>query len=79
MDVSPRGLDETFILSSEGGKKPKLLLPEEDGPYTDANWSPDGQKIVFSTLGGKIDRRVELRILDVASRKVTVVPGSERM
>ena len=79
MDVSPRGFDETFILSSEGGKKPKPLLPEEDGPYTDANWSPDGQKIVFSTLGGKIDRRVELRILDVASRKVTVVPGSERM
>jgi Tol biopolymer transport system component len=70
---------QSYIVSSQGGTISRLL-PEDSGPQTDPNWSPDGKKIVFSTsrLGGR-DTKSELRVLDIASHKVTTLPGSEGM
>ena len=48
----------------------------------DANWSPDGRKIVFSNcncVDGTADSKVHIRILDLASHQVTTLPGSEGM
>jgi Tol biopolymer transport system component len=44
------------------------------------NWSPDGKKVLFgmSTGRGSITKR-DLRIVDLQSRQVSVVPGSDGM
>ena len=78
-DSSSTGIPEAYIVSSQGGS-PRRLLPHEAGPQTDAGWSPDGREIVFSTSKevGK-DRNSTIRILDVASQRVTTLPGSVGM
>jgi serine/threonine protein kinase/Tol biopolymer transport system component len=80
MDVSQLpGTIKAYIVSSEGGS-PKLLLPEDDGYQTDPNWSPDGRKVVFCKgWNQNQNKNSVLRILDVASRQVTTIPGSAGM
>jgi eukaryotic-like serine/threonine-protein kinase len=70
---------QTYIVSSKGGAVHRVL-PWDGGPQTDPDWSPDGKKIVYSTspLGGR-DARSTIRILDIATRNVTTLPGSEGM
>jgi serine/threonine protein kinase/Tol biopolymer transport system component len=70
---------QAYIVSSQGGAVHRVL-PRDGGPQTDPDWSPDGKKIVFSTspLGGR-DTKSVVRILDVDSRNVTTLPGSEGM
>jgi DNA-binding winged helix-turn-helix (wHTH) protein/Tol biopolymer transport system component len=57
------------------------LMSEESGDMAEPNWSPDGTKVLFAKgLGyafapGKRD----LRIVDLKSRQVTVLPGSDDM
>jgi serine/threonine protein kinase/Tol biopolymer transport system component len=70
---------KAYIVPSQGGR-PQRLLPEDAGPEADAFWSPDGQKIVFASskeAGG--DPKSDLRIVDMATRQVTTVPGSMGM
>lgn len=79
-DVLPQGQLVTYVISSQGGV-PQRLLPEDDGPQMDPNWSPNGKEVLFSTAGplaGRVDflSNVELRVFDLATRKVSVVPGS---
>jgi Tol biopolymer transport system component/DNA-binding winged helix-turn-helix (wHTH) protein len=72
---------ETYVISSEGGK-PQRLLPEVNEPMMDANWSPDGRKMVFSRcncIDGINDSKIDIRVLDLASHQVTTLPGSEGM
>jgi len=69
-----------YVIPSQGGA-PQRLLPEDNGPQMDPNWSPDGRKVVFSSAGLLTGRayfssKVELRVLDLASHMVSVVPGS---
>jgi Tol biopolymer transport system component len=72
----------SYIIPSQGGT-PRPLLPEDNEGQGEPNWSPDGHKIVFSTLetvGEKL--RVfnfSLRVLDLASHQITTLPGSEGM
>jgi serine/threonine protein kinase/Tol biopolymer transport system component len=70
---------QAYVVSSEGGAVHRVL-PRDGGPQTDADWSPDGKKIVYSTspLGGR-DTKSVIRILDVATGKVTTLPDSEGM
>jgi dipeptidyl aminopeptidase/acylaminoacyl peptidase len=72
---------ETYVVSSLGGK-PQRMLAEQNEPITDARWSPDGRKLVFSTcdlLGGSFSKPSFIRVLDIASHQVTTLPGSEGM
>jgi len=62
-----------FVVSAEGGK-PQRLLPRENGSEADPNWSPDGRKIIFWDGVNN-----DIRILDIASHQVTVLPGSDRL
>jgi Tol biopolymer transport system component/DNA-binding winged helix-turn-helix (wHTH) protein len=64
-----------YTVTSEGGI-PKRILPEDNGRQGDPDWSPDGKKIVFDTASSRNAETGDLRILDLDSRQVTVVPGS---
>ena len=74
---SPRGA-ESYIVSSQAGA-PRRLLAEGNGEQRDPNWSPDGDKIVFESGARTDPKKNYLSILDLASQKVTVVPGSVGM
>ena len=78
-DSSSTGIPEAYVVSSQGGS-PRRLLPDKAGPQTDACWSPDGREIAFSTSSdvGR-DRNSTIRIFDVASERVTTLPGSVGM
>jgi Tol biopolymer transport system component len=62
-----------YQVSPEGGS-PRPLLPDDQTQQLDPNWSPDGTKIIFS--GQSNDPSSAIRILDVASRQVSSLPGS---
>ncbi len=65
----------SYTVASEGGI-PKRILPEDNGRQGDPDWSPDGKKIVFDSATARDAETGNLRILDLESRRVTVVPGS---
>lgn len=62
-----------YEVSPDGGS-PRLLLPDDHSQQLDPNWSPDGTKIIFS--GQSNDPSSAIRILDVAGRQISTVPGS---
>jgi Tol biopolymer transport system component len=86
--VSPDGRDSIRRISAAEGT-PLWLMSEESANMNDANWSPDGTKVLFSMgLGdwpvtaqhqlfaaGKKD----LRIVDLETRQVTILSGSDGM
>jgi Tol biopolymer transport system component len=63
-----------YEISPDGGS-PRLLLPDDHAQQLDPNWSPDGTKIIYA--GESNDPSSAIHLLDVASRKVTDVPGSQ--
>jgi Tol biopolymer transport system component len=74
MSQSERHVENAYIVSSRGGA-PKRLLPDDTGSETDPSWSPDGSQIIFGTnLMG--DQNSEIHSLDLASHRVTTLPGS---
>ena len=65
-----------YIVSSEGGS-PRKILGEEAGYSIDSpNWSPDGHKILFTSVTAA-EKPAGIRILDLDSRQLTTVPGSD--
>ena len=77
--VAPaRRQHQVYVVSSQGGT-PRLLLPGEGGPETDANWSPDGS-IVFSTSReAGDDPKSVICILELDGNHVTTLPESVGM
>lgn len=67
-----------FVLPSNGTGKPHRLIDGDSASETDPSWSPDGQKVVFSTAPNVgASATSDLRIFDLATGKVTAVPGSD--
>ena len=68
---------KAYAISSQGGT-PEQLLP---GNTTEGDpaFSPDGTRIVFSTGEPGAQQKSEIRIMDVATKQVTTVPGSSGM
>jgi WD40 repeat protein len=65
-----------WIVSSQGGV-PRRLLPNDREPETQPTWSQDGQKIAFATgPEGLGNPKSTVNVLDLASNKVTPLPGS---
>lgn len=70
-----------FEISADGGT-PRPLLPRDLHNQQDANWSPDGTRIIFAgdandASGGAAGS--DIRILDLRTNQVTSVPGSHGM
>ena len=63
-----------YEVSPDGGR-PRLLLPDDPSPQLDPNWSPDGTRIIFS--GESNNPSSTIRILDVSTRQLSTLPGSE--
>jgi Tol biopolymer transport system component len=57
------------------------LMSEESSDMHDANWSPDGEKVLFarSGAGGSRTGKRELCIVDLKTRQVTTLSGSDGM
>ncbi len=68
---------KAYAISAQGGT-PEELLP---GPTTEGDpaFSPDGARIVFSTGEPSGQRNSEIRTMDVATKQITTVPGSNGM
>ncbi len=63
-----------YEVSPEGGSL-RQLLPDDPNQQLDPNWSPDGTRIVFA--GESNDPSSTIRVLDLASRQASNVPGSQ--
>ena len=70
------GETHSYIISSQGGT-PQPILPGSKGEQGDPNWSPDGRSIVFDSWEGERgNSKHSTRILNLASRQVTTLPGN---
>lgn len=66
----------SYVVASSGGTPVRLISGNEE--TRDADWSADGGKLVVSrALGGNDSDACELLIVDFATRKVQVIPGSD--
>src|SRR5262249_8087498 len=63
-----------YTISSDGSSLAKLL--EEDKTQADPNWTPNGNEIVFG--GNDLDHG-SIRVLNLKSKQVFRVPGSENL
>ena len=70
--MNPSGRSRIYVVSADGGAP--LLLVSADA--TDPAWSPDGRALAYSVESAS---EHDLRILDLATQKSTVVPGSQGM
>jgi Tol biopolymer transport system component len=78
---TPSRHDSIRRISAADGT-PLWLLPEEHGEMHDPCWSPDGKKVLFAAspgTGSPSPGKRELRVVDLATRQVTVLPGSDGM
>jgi DNA-binding winged helix-turn-helix (wHTH) protein/Tol biopolymer transport system component len=75
MAINSEGRWLSYVGSSDGGK-PKRLLPEEGKDQFNPQWFPDGAKILFAWGNRNSKAGVDLRILDLSSRQVQIIPGS---
>jgi Tol biopolymer transport system component len=71
--IAPDLTTKLFTISSEGGT-PRPLMPDGPQPQRSPTWSPEGDRIAFG--GNGRDPQALIRILDVASSKVTTLTGS---
>ena len=78
MGSRPGAVVKIYMVQSNGSE-PELLMPG-DSPEIDPNWSPDGNYIMFSKLPSMNEMgqgRPLIQIVDLRSRRVTTLPGSE--
>ena len=65
-----------YEISTDGGT-PHELIPNDPNHQVDPNWSPDGTKVVFA--GNPSQSASEIKVFDVASGKISTLPGSQGM
>jgi eukaryotic-like serine/threonine-protein kinase len=63
-----------IAVSPDGGNAQQLVQNDSHQQW-DPNWSPDGRKIVFG--GDSLNAASAIYILDLATRQVSTVPGSQ--
>jgi eukaryotic-like serine/threonine-protein kinase len=69
---------QLYIVSAQGGSAQQLIPDQSD--QADPTWSPDGSSLAFGgqAVSEKDAANVNaVRLLDLRTRKVTVVPGSQ--
>jgi eukaryotic-like serine/threonine-protein kinase len=65
----------SYIISAQGGASAPMYLENE--PQLDASWSPDGKQIAYGRNVYISQGKLEIRVLDLASKQVSTVPGSQ--
>jgi Tol biopolymer transport system component/DNA-binding winged helix-turn-helix (wHTH) protein len=71
-------MEGIYVFSAEGGTPESLLAPEQQA-YS-ADWGPDGQRIVYSTLEQKADHsgsQIALYFYDLGGKQSIRIPDSE--
>jgi Tol biopolymer transport system component len=61
-----------YVISSAGGTAQRVL-PSDQGQI-DADWSPDGNSLVFGSV--PFTPNTPISIIDLRSRRVSILPGS---
>jgi Tol biopolymer transport system component len=72
--MKPGGSWKLSLVTGNGGD-PREVLPES-GSQIDANWSADGQRLMFGDYN-KDAAGLNIRILDFKTHKIETVPGSQ--
>jgi len=70
----PAGKKARMYLVSADGGTPTELLPEDPENHYDAEWSPDGARILFGN--GPALSNSAVRILDMKTQQISTLPGS---
>jgi Tol biopolymer transport system component len=73
-----KSLLRVLVMSADGGT-PQELLPDDQISEDDANWSPDGNSLVFAhgpTLGSTNPNDFVLVRYDFKSKQLSTLPGS---
>lgn len=66
------------VIPAQGGPLVNMLHPNEEG--ADPDWSPDGRQIYFGVVPGSGNgTNAPLRVVDLATRRINRVAGSEGM
>jgi Tol biopolymer transport system component len=65
---------KAYQISSQGGT-PEPLLPGST-TESDPAFSPDGTRIVFATAVAGVGQSSDIRLMDVKTRQISVIPGS---
>jgi serine/threonine protein kinase/Tol biopolymer transport system component len=73
-DFAPGKKARLYTVSSDGGE-PREMMAEDPEAQLDPCWSPDGTRIVFG--GASSDPNTTIRILDVKTQQISIVPGSK--
>jgi tricorn protease-like protein len=66
-----------YLVSADGGTPERLIPPGKNDAEVGQSWWPDGKAIAFNDFpypGQKIEG---IKILDLATRQVSLMPGSE--
>ena len=64
-----------YLVSADGGA-PQELIPGSSQPQSDPVWSPDGNSLAF---GRTIQVADGIQILDLKTRQVSTLPGSDKL
>ena len=75
--VASGKLWKIFLISADGGKPEPLL--SESSTQGGGAWSPDGTQIAFSTGAVGDSKSSQIKMLNLVTHKVIVVPGSSSM
>ena len=70
----PGQRSKVYTVSADGGT-PHEMMPGHSQEQYDPTWSPDGTKIAFGGLVA--DRGSTIRILEVKTHQVSILPGSD--
>ena len=68
-----------FVVSREGGAPELLARSQTRWSLWDPCWLPDGQTILYSHSGFEMPEELGIHRLDLRTRAVSVLPGTERM
>lgn len=66
-----------FVISAQGGT-PEELMPGKT-TESDPAWSPDGSRMVFSSGLPDVSHDSDIKIMDLATRQISAIPGSHGM
>jgi Tol biopolymer transport system component/DNA-binding winged helix-turn-helix (wHTH) protein len=75
MDVQFNRPWKIRVLASSGGS-PELLVNDNTGE-SDPTWTPDGESVVFSKSGGDDKNSIAIYRLDLKTREILSIPGSD--